>query len=89
MGRYKKPNLQIFKKALNQLNVKPNHSVLVGDHPENDVKASQNVGMKSIWKKDLQWDNVNADFIVLIWLIYLLSLKKQIKKASCLNNVSG
>lgn len=60
----KKPDIQIFKRALNQLNVVSNQSVFVGDHPENDVKASKNAGMKSIWKKDLQWANVDADFTV-------------------------
>jgi putative hydrolase of the HAD superfamily len=60
----KKPDIQMFKRALNQLNVESNQSVFVGDHPENDVKASQNAGMKSIWKKDVQWDIVDADFII-------------------------
>ena len=62
----KKPNPQIFKKALEHLNVSPKHSIFVGDHPENDVKAAQNIGMKGIWKKDFQWDNVDveADSIV-------------------------
>jgi putative hydrolase of the HAD superfamily len=31
---------------LEQLNVLPNESIFVGDHPENDVKAAQNVGIK-------------------------------------------
>ncbi|MFB9760143.1 HAD family hydrolase [Ectobacillus funiculus] len=60
----KKPDPQIFKKALEQLNVLPHESIFVGDHPENDVKASQNVGMKGVWKKDFQWNDVQADFIV-------------------------
>ncbi|WP_088090467.1 HAD family hydrolase [Bacillus sp. OV166] len=60
----KKPDPQIFKRALDQLNVLPNESLFVGDHPDNDVKAAQNVGMKGIWKKDFQWNNVEADFIV-------------------------
>ena len=60
----KKPDPQIFKRALEQLNVSPNESLFVGDHPDNDVKAAQNVGMKGIWKKDIQWKNVEADFIV-------------------------
>ena len=60
----KKPDIQIFKRALNQLNVASNQSVFVGNHPVNDVKASKNAGMKSIWKKDVQWDNVDADFTV-------------------------
>jgi putative hydrolase of the HAD superfamily len=60
----KKPDSQIFHRALEQLNVSPNESLFVGDHPDNDVKAAQKVGMKGIWKKDFQWKNVEADFIV-------------------------
>jgi len=60
----KKPDPQIFKRALEQLEVSPKQSIFVGDHPENDVKAAQNVGMKGIWKEDFQWSNVEADFIV-------------------------
>jgi putative hydrolase of the HAD superfamily len=60
----KKPNPLLFKKALKQLNVLPSESVFVGDHPENDVKAAQNVGMKAVWKRDFQWVGVEADFIV-------------------------
>ncbi|GAE37469.1 HAD family hydrolase [Halalkalibacter akibai] len=60
----KKPDPKIFKRALEQLNVSPKQSVFVGDHPENDVKAAQNVGMRGIWIKDFQWDNVQADFTV-------------------------
>jgi putative hydrolase of the HAD superfamily len=60
----KKPSPQIFNRALERLNIGPNESVFIGDHPENDVKGAQNVGMKGIWKKDYQWNNVEADDIV-------------------------
>lgn len=60
----KKPNPEIFKRALEQLNVSPKESVYIGDHLENDVKAAQKVGMKGIWKKDIHDTNVEADFIV-------------------------
>jgi putative hydrolase of the HAD superfamily len=60
----KKPDPQIFKRALQQLNVSPNQSLFVGDHPYNDVKAAQSVGIKGIWKKDRQWNHVEADFII-------------------------
>lgn len=60
----KKPDPQIFKKALEQLDVLPNESIFVGDHPENDVGAAQKNGMKAIWKRDIQWDTVNAEFII-------------------------
>jgi putative hydrolase of the HAD superfamily len=60
----KKPDPEIFKRALKQLNVSPQQSLFVGDHPENDVKAAQNIGMKGIWKNDLQWNQVEADYII-------------------------
>jgi putative hydrolase of the HAD superfamily len=60
----KKPDPQIFIRALEKLSISPNESIFIGDHPENDVKAAQNVGMKGIWKRDFQWNNVEADSIV-------------------------
>ena len=60
----KKPDPAIFLRALDRLNVSPNHSVYVGDHLENDVKASQKAGMKGIWKKDTQWSNVEAEYMI-------------------------
>jgi len=49
---------------LDQLNVSPNQCIFIGDHPVNDVKAAKSVGIKAIWKKDLQWTTVEADFII-------------------------
>lgn len=60
----KKPDPQIFIRALEKLKVLPSESIFMGDYPVNDVKASQNVGMKGIWKRDFQWDHVEADSIV-------------------------
>ncbi|CDO03854.1 Pyrimidine 5'-nucleotidase YjjG [Oceanobacillus picturae] len=60
----KKPNPQIFLKGLNQLNVLTNESVYVGDHPENDVKGAENVGMVGIWKRDLAWGDVKAQYVI-------------------------
>lgn len=60
----KKPNPKIFMNALEQLNVEPSESVFIGDHPENDVKAAQNLGMKGIWKKNNQWTYIEADAII-------------------------
>ena len=60
----KKPDPEIFNRALKQLEVSAHMSIFVGDHPENDVKAARNVGMKGIWKRDPQWEQVNADYII-------------------------
>ncbi|AVK84654.1 L-2-haloalkanoic acid dehalogenase [Lysinibacillus sp. B2A1] len=60
----KKPNPQIFNRALEKLDVSPHECIFMGDHPEYDVKGAQNVGMKGIWKKDIHWNSVEADAIV-------------------------
>lgn len=60
----KKPDPRIFNMTLEQLNVFANESLFVGDHPVTDVKASQDVGMLAVWKKDSQWRDVDADFNV-------------------------
>ncbi|MDC2867663.1 MULTISPECIES: HAD family hydrolase [unclassified Bacillus (in: firmicutes)] len=51
----KKPQAEIFLRALERLGVKPEESIYIGDHPENDVIGARNVGMHAIWKKDTFW----------------------------------
>jgi putative hydrolase of the HAD superfamily len=60
----KKPDPQIFQRALKKLHISPEETVFIGDHPDNDVKAAQQVGIKGIWKRDDQWKDVEADYIV-------------------------
>lgn len=60
----KKPDPQIFQRALMKLQLQSEESVFIGDHPDNDVKAAQQVGMKGIWKRDEHWKGFEADYIV-------------------------
>lgn len=60
----KKPNAQIFSRAADKLGVLPRECVFIGDHPENDVQGAKNVGMIGVWKKDMQWMDVQAEFEV-------------------------
>lgn len=60
----KKLDPQLFIRALEKLKILPHESIFIGDHPVNDVKAAQNIGMKGIWKRDFQWDHVEADAIL-------------------------
>ncbi|MFD1851323.1 HAD family hydrolase [Oceanobacillus bengalensis] len=60
----KKPDTVIFKRALEGLNVSPKESIFVGDHPENDILAAQNIGMTGIWKRNFQWTMSGADYII-------------------------
>lgn len=47
----KKPEVEIFQRALKRLGVEPSEALFVGDHPINDVEASINAGMQGIWKR--------------------------------------
>ncbi len=51
----KKPDPEIFNRALRQLNVAPEEAVFVGDNPEADIHAAQAVGMKAVWMRDPYW----------------------------------
>lgn len=60
----KKPNPEIFTRALSKLQVKPEESMFIGDHPVNDVEAAKKVGMIGVWKRDSAWDEPTADYII-------------------------
>ena len=44
-----KPEPQVFLAALARAQVKPGHSIHIGDHPHDDVFGAQQVGMRTIW----------------------------------------
>lgn len=52
----KKPDPEIFRRALDKLGVKAEDSVYIGDHPVNDVQAARSAGMKGVWKRYPHWD---------------------------------
>jgi len=60
----KKPNAEIFDRALSKLGVSASESLYVGDHPFNDVEAAKKVGMIAIWKRNDAWRNIEADYII-------------------------
>ncbi|MCC8073358.1 MAG: HAD family hydrolase [Clostridiales bacterium] len=46
-----KPDLKIFKLALDRADCSPDNSVMVGDRLDNDIIPAKAVGMKTIWIK--------------------------------------
>ncbi len=44
-----KPSSLPFRKALKELNVKPEEAIMVGDWPEKDILGAQKAGMKACW----------------------------------------
>jgi putative hydrolase of the HAD superfamily len=60
----KKPDGEIFRKALQQVNVLPEESIFVGYHPENDISAAKREGMLAVWKKTSSTESLNADAVI-------------------------
>ena len=51
----KKPDPEIFHRALRTLNVRAQDAVFVGDNPEADIHAAKAVGLKAVWMEDRHW----------------------------------
>jgi HAD superfamily hydrolase (TIGR01662 family) len=48
---YEKPDLKIFKIALDRANCTPSEAVMIGDRLDNDIIPAKSLGMKTIWVK--------------------------------------
>ena len=60
-----KPDRQIFRRALERLQVNPAQAVFVGDHPEVDVAGARSAGMRAIWRRDPNVSRmVEADAVI-------------------------
>ncbi|MEK5333570.1 HAD family hydrolase [Lysinibacillus sp. FSL W8-0992] len=58
----KKPNPEIFARALTKLKVNVASSMFVGDHAMNDIEAAKNVGMIAVWKRNNASQTEKADY---------------------------
>ncbi len=45
----KKPDLRIFRLALEQAGCNPQNTIMVGDRLANDIVPARQLGMKTIW----------------------------------------
>ena len=52
----RKPDPEIFRRALHSLGVSAEEAVMVGDNPEADIAGAKSFGMKAIWKRDDYWE---------------------------------
>ncbi len=61
----RKPQLEIFQRAMNRLGVSAQDSVFVGDHPEADILGAKRANMRTIWKRTSYWTEAKeADAII-------------------------
>lgn len=57
----KKPDPELFHRALEALDVTPGTAMFVGDHALHDIQAAKRVGMRTVWKRNDRWEESEAD----------------------------
>jgi putative hydrolase of the HAD superfamily len=64
--RVRKPESEIFRRALARLSVDADASVFVGDNPEADVRGAKAAGMRAVWIRDAWFEEppTEADAVV-------------------------
>lgn len=68
--KLRKPDIKIFEKALTQLSLQPDDTVMIGDSYEKDILPSKSIGCHTIWLRGKGWDDEKmqsieaADFII-------------------------
>ena len=63
--RVRKPEAEIFLRALDRLSVDPDAAVFVGDNPDADVRGATGAGMRAVWIRDAWFEEpAEADAVV-------------------------
>lgn len=57
----RKPEREIFRRALARCGVEASDTIFVGDHPEADVRGARAAGLAAIWKRVPYWRMDLAD----------------------------
>ena len=57
-----KPDHLPFLEAIGRINVKPESILYVGDHPFNDIKPANEMGMDTLWIDHLNKNNIPSTY---------------------------
>ncbi|WP_339293220.1 HAD-IA family hydrolase [Paenibacillus sp. FSL W8-0187] len=76
----RKPNIEIFMRALKRLGIEPHEAIFIGDHPVNDVEASIKAGMIGIWKEDDFFERPSNEYRSIKNLIEIKDILASISK---------
>ncbi|WP_145410616.1 HAD family hydrolase [Paenibacillus xylanexedens] len=76
----RKPDINLFNRALDRLGLEPQESIFVGDHPVNDVDASIHAGMRGIWKEDDYFGKPSTNYMSIKDLVEIKSIIERISK---------
>lgn len=60
----RKPEPEIFHRALRRLGISPHEAIYVGDHPLTDIRGARNAGMWTIWKRNADFTEAECDGVI-------------------------
>jgi putative hydrolase of the HAD superfamily len=75
----RKPQAEIFHKALQRLGMSAKEGVFVGDNPEADILGAKGVGLRAIWKRSPYWSVPKEADGIINELIEILPIIQQFK----------
>ena len=73
----RKPQPEIFARAVSRLQVSAAASVYIGDNPQADIAGAKNAGLKAIWKRDCFWQQPKEADAIVNGLDEILPILKQ------------
>jgi len=76
----RKPEIEIFTRAVNRLGIEPHEAIYVGDHPVNDVEASIRAGMIGVWKENKYFDKPSVNCLSIKNLEQLINILESISE---------
>jgi putative hydrolase of the HAD superfamily len=68
----RKPDAEIFRRAVQGCGVSVSEAAFVGDHPETDIVGARNAGLLPIWRHVPDWSPVAADTLTVYRLVDIL-----------------
>lgn len=77
--KVRKPQPEIFQRAIDRLGVSATESVFVGDHPEADILGAKNANLKTIWKRNSHWQQPEAADAIIDQLSEIPPIVEQFK----------
>ncbi|MGL5755474.1 MAG: HAD family hydrolase, partial [Paraclostridium sp.] len=73
-----KPDKEIFRNALEKMNVLPNECIMIGDNLNVDIKPAQELGMNTIWLNNPSNKELSSEVIPNIIISHLSDLPKHL-----------
>ena len=73
----RKPSPDIFKLAVQAVNVRADECVVIGDSYTKDIMPANSIGCETVWFKGVEWESVERDETLPTHIISSLSELRQ------------